>query len=394
MKNKIVFYFKIFIYALILLSLTSCWNSRELNTLPIVVGIGIDKEQTSKNVLLTAQILKPEEFKKNSSGSSGGQSKAYWNLKSSGETVFDALREFTHETSERLYTSHNQVIVIGKEIATEGIQKYLDFFMRAIETRPTTLILISSDTANAVLDTEPELGKMPAISISKLSKAQQLQSHSKEITFQDFTNYLLSKTTSPIAPIITVIEDDEKKSLKIEGMAVFKGDQMVGQLNESETRGLLWIKGEIKTGVINVPHKEGIVSIEIVNMKSKVTPKIINGEMYIYVNIKENSTLTEQTCTENLSTLTSFEELKKLQNEAIRNEILSALKKARELNTDIFGFGELIHKKYKKEWKDIESKWDDIFPSIQVKIEIESNLEATGHISKPAVPESLEREEN
>ncbi|MPW25468.1 Ger(x)C family spore germination protein [Alkalibaculum sp. M08DMB] len=389
MKKRMIILFKILISTVILFNLTGCWNANELNTLPIVVGIGIDKAPSDEEVQVVAQIIKPQELQ-GSLGSSDGGGEAYWNLTSTGETIFDAIREMTHESSGRLYTAHNQIIVIGNKIASEGVQKYLDFFMRAHETRPNTLIVISSNTSTEILDTKPELTRIPAESITRLSEAQEIQSHSKKVTFQDFTNYLMSKTTSPVAPLITSLKDKETSTLKIEGMAIFKGDQMVGQLDESESRGLLWVTGDIKTGALVVPYKNEVVTLEIINAKRKITPKIQGDNIYIHVEIKEEGKIVEQTSKENLATLQDFEELKKVQNEAIKSEILSALNKAQELNTDIFGFGEEIHKKYKEEWKEISSNWDKIFPSIEVEIEIQSSIDSTGKISHPAVPQSLE----
>lgn len=390
MRNKRRILIKLILCTLILINLTACWNARELKDLPIVVGMGIDKAPSADHVLLTAQIIKPQELKGNSQSGSSGSSNAYVNIKNSGETVFRAIREFTHETSGRLYISHNQAIIIGRDIAYDGVQKYLDFFMRASETRPTTLILISDTTASDILDVQPELTRMPAINISKISKAQALQSQSKEIMMQEFVNCLLSKTTSAIAPLIHVSENNGKKSLRIEGMVIFKEDKLVGQLNEIETRGMLWVTGDVKSGVIDIPYEDGKVSLEIKNATSKITPIIKNNQVSIQIKIKEEGTLVAQTTKKNLATLSAFENLKKRQNKAIEEEILASFKKAQELNTDYFGLGEEVHKKYKKEWKDIESDWDDIFSSIDVDIQVESNIQATGLITKPATPESME----
>ncbi len=48
----------------------------------------------------------------------------------------------------------------------------------------------------------------------------------------DFMSNLIDKTTAPIAPIIKVVEQDEKNKIVIDGMAVFKGDKLVGRLKQ------------------------------------------------------------------------------------------------------------------------------------------------------------------
>ena len=51
--------YKIIICFLAVALLSGCWNSRELNELGIVVGVGIDKGEADNSVKITAQVVKP-----------------------------------------------------------------------------------------------------------------------------------------------------------------------------------------------------------------------------------------------------------------------------------------------------------------------------------------------
>ncbi|HEX3030425.1 MAG TPA: Ger(x)C family spore germination C-terminal domain-containing protein [Clostridia bacterium] len=288
MKKKVKrLFFIISIYLTVFFSLSGCWNSRELNELSIVTGIGIDKAEIPGNILVTAQIVKPADIKK-SSKDGGGSDTAFWNIKSSSKTVFDAIREFTHETSNKLYVAHTQVIILGRDIAPDGVQKYLDFFMRSHETRPTTIILVSDSTACEVLDVKPD----------------------------------------------------------------------------------------------------GKATMEINTAESKVTPEIKNNKPYVSIKIKASTSMVNQTSHENLATMPGFSLLEQHQNDVIKDEIKAVLKKAKDMNTDIFGFGDIFKKKFKSKWKTMEDNWDTEFPDLNVEIKIESKIRASGLIIKPAVPES------
>lgn len=381
---------KMILCSAVIVMLTSCWDARELDNISIVVGLGIDKGMADNTVLLTAQIVKPEALKGSTDQSSSSQAKAYWNVQSTGETIFDAIREFTHVLSQKLYVSHNDVLILSKEIAAEGVQKQLDFFIRSNETRPTMKLFVSNNTAAEILDVQPQLSKLTALNMSKLIDAQVFTSNSKVVILEEFINCLLSKTTSAVAPIISVTDNNNEKTLSINGLAVFKGDQMVGQLNPTETRGLLWVTGDVKTGVLDIPYKDGIVSIEIKKATGKLSPEFIEDKIIMHVSIQLEGILVSQTNTENLATIPAFEELKKLINIAIENEIFASLMKAQELNTDIFGFGEKIHEKDRKKWKELEPNWDAVFSILQLELEVYSHVRGTGHATKPTVPESLE----
>jgi len=333
---------------LVIFMLSGCSGGREINDLEIVIGMGVDKDKTTGNVLLTAQVVKEGEMEKSSgSGGSKGEGKAFWNVSGKGNSIFEAVRQMTHKTGNRLFVSHNQVVIFGNDIASEGLQKYIDFFLRAHEMRPTTLILIAEDQAFDVMDAKPETEKLPAMNIVKLVKTYGFTSHFYKVNMKDFASWLLSATTAPIAPLVGISQDTGGKEIYVSGMAVFKNDKVVGKLNQEETRGLLWVLGKVKSGVILIssPNKQGKVIFEIIDAKSKVTPKIENGKIIMHIKIKEESSLSEQTTTENLATIQEFEKMQNAQAEIIRQEIIAAFEKSKELTADIFGFGELLHKK-------------------------------------------------
>jgi len=382
---------KLILCFLMLFALSGCLGGREINDLEIVIGMGVDKDENTGDILLTAQVVKEEEAGK-SSGKGGGDSKAFWNVFGTGDSVFDAVRQITHKTGNRLFVSHNQAVIFGNDIAAEGLQKYIDFFLRAHEMRPNALILIAEDRASDVMEAKPATEKFPAINIAKLVKAYGFTSQFYKVNMKDFASCLMSATTAPIAPLVGVLGDKEGKDIHVSGMVVFKMGKMVGKLNHEEVRGLLWVLGKVKSGVIIVssPNGQGNAVLEIIKAKSKVSPEIKDGKIVMHIKIKEESSLSEQTTTENLATSSAFEKMQKASAEIIRQEIMTVFNKSRELNADIFGFGEMLHKKYSNEWNALKTKWDDIYPTIELNIDVETKIIKTDLLKKPA---SLSKEE-
>ncbi len=377
------------------MSMTGCWNARELKSLQIVAGMGIDMGEEPGNIRLTAQIINTNNMGSNSSSDSGNGgggnegAKPYWNLTSEEAHIFLAAREMTHKLDQKLFVAHNQVIVFSEEVAAEGLGEYIDFFLRAHEMRPNSLVLISKPEAFDVLDNMPETGLLPATSLAKLDKSYGNTSHWLKVNLKDFTTALRSKTISPTLPLVDIILENGEKNFEIDGLAVLKKDKMVGTLDKEETRGLLWVTGMVKSGVITVPSPDGKeeVILEITKTSTKTNPELKDGKIIINIDIKEESSLTEQTSQEDMSKAPLAEVLQKEQEDIIRSEIIKSFKKSKELKTDIFGFGEMIHKKYKNEWKELELNWDEIYPSIQLNISIKSKLGGTGLISEPVISE-------
>lgn len=372
------------------LIIAGCWNRRELNTLAIVAGAAIDKGQKPDEIQLTVQVIKPGEMKgPGKDGNGAAPQEAFQNLKEKGTSGFQIIRSITQEYSRKPYWPHSQILIFSEEVAKEGIRKHLDLFLRDHEPRPLTNILIAKGSAAAILEQKSGQEKIPALGIYDTIKTLSSSSIAPQINILEMTKRLLSKPTAPIAPLIELVGEGKDRRARITGTAIFKGDRLVGELNGSESRGLLWVINEVKSGIISVDYPEGKekVDLEIIRASSKIIPEIKDGKIRIVVKIREEGNLGAQMSSENLTKAPAWKKLEEKQGTAIGQEVTAALQKARELNTDIFGFGNAIQKKFPKIWNDLEKNWDNIFPGLEVVVTVEAKLRRSGLISKPAIPE-------
>lgn len=364
-----------------------CQSARELTELVIVMGIGMDNdEENPGNVKITAQIALPEKMTTSQNGgtSSSGSENPYYNLESSADNTFEAVREYTHMETGELYIAHMQVFVIGREMAQRGIASYMDYFIRSREPRPTVKIVISETTARDVLDVKSSMALLPAADIAKLMETQTANSQSKETNLLDYINAMQSSTASFIAPIIRIEEKKSEKVVSIKGMAVFKRDRMVGELSGEETRGVLWALGDVKNTVINVGIGGGIASFNVLSARSDISPAVSDGKVTIKISVSVTSELLEQTSEENLATQENIKKLQKLAGEVICTEIGLAYHKAAALDADVFGFGEIVRKHCSKYWSDMEPDWDRLFTGITLDIKADVSIVSAGTIEKPA----------
>lgn len=389
MKNCVRKFLKTAICIILIMSLSGCWNRRELDTLGVVMGVGVDKPMESGKVQITAQVVKPGEIKLHNKEGDGSSTQAFWNVSDTGDTVFSTLRDIANKSSRKLFFPHNQVIILSKPIAEEGIQKYIDFFERDPETRVNVWVLISQGTAMGILNVKSELEKVPANNIAKLIQGEAAAtSQTRAVRLRDLVTGLMSKTTASTVPFVKISSDGDKEAAIISGTAVFKGDRLVGSMDKHEGRGLLWVLGDVKSGIIEVEGSgNDKVCLEIISASSKIVPEINNNKITIRININEEGNIGEQTGPENLSKLTEVASLEKKKADVIRGEVMAAVKKAQELDADVFGFGDAVHKKYPKQWRMLEDNWDEIFKGIQVEVDVKAKLRLMGRIIKPSVPE-------
>lgn len=370
--------------------LTGCWNRRELKTLAIVQAIGIDRTEDGQ-ISLTVELLKPAELKTTKGGGGGGGGKGTWTLTSQGETVFDAFRNATLQSSRKLFISHDKIVVIGQEAAKTGIAPLLNFLDRDHEPRLLAHLFIAKGTAKDIIEADHEQEKALATALENLAKATAATSKIPRIQTLDVMKALISKTSDPFIPGVEIFQNKENekvsKTIILSNTAIFKKDKLVGWFDKKETRGLLWILGEVKSGIIIVksPQEEiKNVSLEIIKASSKIKPERIDGNLVITIEITEMGNLGEQMSEGvDLTKPDTFEELEKRQAAVIQSEINAALTKAQTWDADIFKFGEAVHRKFPGEWPELKETWDREFKNIEVKVEVEAKLRSNGVTTGP-----------
>jgi spore germination protein KC len=253
--------------------------------------------------------------------------------------------------------------------------------------------MVARGQGSDILKVQDGIETVQGIGIAKMIRLSSSFTNYPEVTILDFSNRLISKTTAPICPILDVFEDTGANGKKIKrvnivGTAVFKKDKMIGELNKQESRGLLWGINKVKKGIViaDSPDGSGKLSVSIVRSKSKVLPELVDGNINITIEITEEGNLTEYNGKQNL-TDKLIKQIEKLQDQKIESDVRAAINKSFELNADVFGFGEAVHRKYRKEWKGLSSQWEEIYPDINVAIKVKTRINEVGDIDKTIIPQ-------
>ena len=371
----------------LLIPITGCWNSRELDKLGFVQAIGIDRTE-DKQIQVSFQILKPRQMK-SSTGGGGGEEKAVWIATSEGETVSDAVRNVTAMTERRLNFSQITVVILGEDVAKEGIIPFLDGLNRNAEPRLTSYCFVARGKALDILKAENEQQSIPAVAMEGLARANAFTSKRPTQTrLIDVIKTLYSDTSDLLLAGISSFQSEEsgkkKDLLKSAETAIFKKDKLIGWFNGEETRGVLWVLGEVKSGIIVLesPSAESAkLSILIVRASSKIIPEMIDDKLTLTVDIKVQGSVGEEMDGMDLTKSDSIKELNKKVEVSVREEVNSALSKAQKWGVDIFRFGEETHKKLPKEWPVITGNWTKEFQNLEVIVNVEAEVLGVGRVS-------------
>jgi spore germination protein KC len=391
----------------ILLTQPSCWDQREVERLGIVLATGVDLAPDGK-VRIIVQNINSQSMGRGMGGGGGGGgvlSKAYRNRSIDGETIFDAIRKLSRETPRQLFFAHNQVILVSERLARErGLAEILDFFERNPQVRRTTWLLVGKGDMAALLDEPGRLENTPAQRMVSIINERNLNSQFAVLRLGDFIELLESKSTQPFTAVIESVNNpalpgtagsrlqegavqEPSHTYFFSSTAIFRGDRLVGFFPPTESRGLLWIRGEVKGGIINIPipgQENSRVAVEIASSKTKLQPEIRDERIFMPVEVKVESNLGETTAPLDLTRPETVKKLEELTASVVSREIEAALAKAQgEYKVDVFGFGEALHRKFPGEWKTMQNQWIQLFPTVQVPIRVEVKIRRTGMTTKP-----------
>lgn len=388
-KSKfIILSFLVFINSL---TLTGCWNARELNTLGIVGLIGFDIEDNK--IKISVETSNPAAPKH---GSDTNIIEANY-IQATGTSIFDTIRNITVKYDRKLFFPHIKFYIFSEEAARRGLIDYIDWYQRDHEPRLTPVILVAKGTtAEDVMGISNGLSSTPSDYLEKLISIKGANSKVEGVNVLQFLKAYYSKGITPITGIISKenIPFLEKNAnnhspnvLNAEGAAIFKKGALIGFLNGFETRGLNFVTNKVKSGIIALDDSEGssFTSLEIIKSKSKNSVEIINNMVILNVSTNIIGMIGEETSNLDLKDGTTITNLEERLANVVKKEIEYSIKKVQnEYKCDVFGFGNLVHKKHPTQWKTMKNDWDNIFSKANIKINVKVSINRNGLVNTPA----------
>jgi spore germination protein KC len=370
--------------------LSGCMPYTEIKQESIVEGVGIDSDG-SGGYNLTFQIYNPQQSSGGGGQSGKGSSSSQVTiLQSNGTSIIDAVRNATLQVGRKLYFSNNRAYIIAEDICKNDFSKLLDFMERNEQIQDTEHMYVAKGKASDILTYKKDDEYVPAENFEAMSQSNVQTSKMVNVQLYDTFFDISSGITDPVLPA-TDIQTNAMgdQILKVDGTAVFHNNSLAGYLDDSETRGYLWIKGKVQGGVINVNLPQGgIASMSILGGSSKIKTQNTNGKPLIKINIKLNSKIIEIQSPSILNMDEKFmNQLGTLQNNAVKAEAQSAIDKAlKGYGADIFGFGLDLYENQPQLWQKLSKDWNTNAKNLNVEINVTSNVGHAGLTANNDLP--------
>jgi spore germination protein KC len=344
---------------------------------------------------VTTQVINPAAVTSQQSG--GTNQPPVFTYQTKSKTLTEALQKRMSIGSRVNYTSQLKVLVIGENLAREGINEFMDYLSRSSDLEPTFYIVISKNkTAAQLLNTMSPIEKSPADTI--YSSIQTLVKTKGTVLATTTDDLLMNITNEGEEVKLTGIElleeqkkeqseDAQKKApktiLKTNSISAFHNDKLIGWLSEDASKGLVMILNKTKSTVISVPcpkNPKRKLAMEIVHTKTKVKGFVKNDHPEIRLKVRSELNINESQCKD--LDITNPEDIQKLnvlsQQEIKRILSVTLLFAQKKYKTDILQFGRAIYRGDMEYWAKNKTNWDRMFINLPVTIQSEVKISFTG----------------
>lgn len=383
-------------FAIVILSsfvLTGCWNAKELSDLSLISAVGIDKAEEGYKVSI--QTINVSEVAAGQQGASGNSAPTVV-YSATGENIFEAVRKMTKVVPRKMFFPHTDIIVISEEFARdEGIKKVFDWFERDHEFRTNVQVIIARDTeAEKILMVPSPIEKVSANKIgTEIAASEKVWGENMVVEIDDVIGGLISKGKEVAITGVRIVGDWSVASkgeslrqtnplarIELSGIGIFKDDTLVEWIDNEAARGVNWIEDRIESTIVNLDCKDakGAVAIEVIRTNAKIKTFIKAGKPSITIILNEEGNIGEVECEIDLAKPDVIYKLEEQLEEEIKSEMKYAISVAQETKSDIFGFGDVVHRQHPRVWKEFEKEWPEVFSEIEINLQVNAFIRRTG----------------
>lgn len=386
MKRRL---FNLVAWVLVMGLITGCWDRREIEQRSSVFAMAIDEHP--KGVEVSVQIPIPIMIVGSGGGGGGGQGGqgVVHNFSAVGKTVYEALENLQNQTNHDLFLGHTRLLFLSEKVVRNKGMKILDALRRHPEIRRQIWPLIVDGPAKEALMVNLRLAEIPTEYI--LDFVENGSSHGR---MGDTTlgQWFVNQSDPTRAAYINYLHvepgkggdqanaggqgDDAEGKVFWKGLAVIRGNYMVGSLSREESGPVLGIV-EDKAGYpvrVKCPDERGMITFGPKVVDPSVTVSHQGKNIKIRVKVEVWGGVVENTCSKlDLSQEKVIDKVEKMLERAYEKQFQKTLHRVQKVyRTDVFQFGSYIHAYHPHLWKRID--WERDFPKADVKADYQVTI--------------------
>lgn len=368
----------------VFLILPGCWSKYELTERGFVMGVALDQGKNGDIEMLT-QIYRPTSAQSVSSATTGPSS---IHIKTTDQSVMEAIRDIPIHLGRKAQWSHLRVIIVGEKLARKvNVGNLLDLFYRDHEPRSSVSLMIAKGSASKLLMKQPLIEQTSAQQFLRASESA-YNTASKTMDISLLHLLLQLKSANSDAVVSYVYEEKQSNDMfAAAGLALLKDGKMKVILPSKRVEGLLVLRNAYKSGVIEIscPGRKGEnETSEILAMQVRVKPVFKGDKLTIRSKIEGDIAIGELSCS-TISSLKDEEAFIKRVEEKLKEQVRLTIKFLQANQIDVIDVGNHVYRTNPRKWERMKGDWGKQFAEASFDVQAKLRLVTNGTISsKPA----------
>lgn len=377
--KRLVFIVTLLCIAMFMFS--GCWDYKETEKLDVIIGIAIDKEESTNKYIVTGEIASPVTGDRPSKY----QSKIY---SAKGKSVLEATKNFIPKTGRRAFWSNSSILILSKQVVEDDISKVLEWLYRESEIRGDLMALVSNkSTAREILEKGQDPDTIRSIEIAYALKNKKNIGTYPKTQLSTLVDNLKSKESVDLVPLVDLITEEKKIGFQVSGSGIIKQNKVIGYLKPNETQSALLLRGDIRNAVLVIDNSDNDgenITLTLYHPKIQVKPIYKNNELVLNVTLKSLINLDEITLDVDLMNKEDEEKIKEKCSKAIKNQLNSMINISKtQYKTDIFNFYAKLEAKHPSYIKNLKTSWEEAFLQSKINIDVDLKVRSTKLIINP-----------
>ena len=278
--NKI---FKILIIFLIPLTLTGCFNYRDINKVTFATSMIFDTDDLSQ-VIVYLDCIKP--YRSTNESSDKGRRLIF---KGVGKTTEDALEKIDNFSSAKLNYSQVKAYIFTEKAAKLGIKKYLDLINNYGEMQIKPSAFIYYGDVEELLKATSGDDEFLGMYLNDIMNKKPFNSLSLQANVNYYLSNRLMGDNTLLLPAVNLKKDVLDKKVQINGSGILKDNVLVDRLEQEDTLLYELMMGSVYEGTFEIgnPNTDtGFISLDVLSSSEDSMLRFDNNRFTLVKNIE------------------------------------------------------------------------------------------------------------
>ncbi|MBH0169587.1 Ger(x)C family spore germination protein [Fictibacillus sp. 18YEL24] len=281
------------------------------------------------------------------------------------------------QSPKTLTTGQLRVVLFNDRFAEKGIIEIVNSLYRDPNVGNRLFLTVVNGSTNELLTKKYTASALPSMYLADLLDQNIKSENLPKTNLHVFLYSYYGEGMDPFLPIVKT----HKKSIQLEGIALFNKDKYVGKLNHRQSFAFKVLLGGSKSGNYEVEVKKekrkGHAVIRNIKGTTTYDIKKVNGVPQFNIKMKILGEIHEYPHWLNLEQPANIALIEKTLKKQLQDEAQGIVKKFQKLKVDPLGLGDQVRRR--------EKGWDyqvfkKQYPSMKIKVSTEVDVVETGVI--------------